>query len=181
MANKTINLSKLKQMLRLYAQGGIKLKISELTGVSRNTLKKYLKTYSRLGLTIAYVEEKNDQELDHLFGENLLPEPTDRYKQLESFSPKIEKDLKKRGITRRVLWEKYIALHPDGFKVSQFKHHYQKWLNCSKPVMYIEHIAGDKMYVDFAGEKPHIVNKDTGELMDVEVFISVLGASRPAL
>jgi len=126
MANKKINMSKLRQMLRLHAQGESKLKISELTGVSRNTLKKYLKTYTRLGLTIAHIEEKSDQELDHLFGENLLPEPTDRYKTLESFFPKMEKELKKRGVTRQILWERYIAIHPDGFKVTQFKYHYQQ-------------------------------------------------------
>ena len=44
--------------------------------------------------------------------------------------------------------------------------------------MHIEHIAGDKMYIDYAGEKLHLVDKDTGEITDVEVFISVLGASQ---
>jgi transposase len=178
MANKKINMSKIRQMLRLYAQGESKLKISELTGVSRNTLKKYLKIYSRLGLGLHDIEKLSDQELDNLFGENLLPEPCDKYKALESFFPAMEKELKKRGITRQILWEKYIAMHPDGYKVSQFKYHYQQWLRRSKPVMHIEHIAGDKMYIDFAGEKLHIVNKETGEVTDAEVFISVLGASQ---
>jgi transposase len=75
MANKKTNMSKLRQMLRLYAQGESKLKISELTGVSRNTLKKYLKIYARLKLSINFIDQQSDQELDHLFGENLLPEP----------------------------------------------------------------------------------------------------------
>src|SRR4030042_4241310 len=178
MANKKTKMSKLRQMLRLYAQGESKLKISELTGVSRNTLKKYLKIYARLRLSIDFIEQQSDQELDHLFGENLLPEPSDRYKTLEPFLPKMEKELKKRGITRHILWERYIAIHPDGYKASQFKYHYQQWLKRSKPVMHIEHIAGDKMYIDYAGEKLHLVNKDTGEISDVEVFVSVLGASQ---
>ena len=178
MANKKTNMSKLRQMLRLYAQGESKLKISELTGVSRNTLKKYLKIYSRLRLSIAFIEQQSDQELDHLFGENLLPEPSNRYKTLEPYFPKMEKELKKRGITRHILWERYIAMHPDGYKASQFKYHYQQWLKRSKPVMHIEHIAGDKMYIDYAGEKLHLVNKDTGEIIEVEVFVSILGASQ---
>jgi transposase len=178
MANKKTNMSKLRQMLRLYAQGESKLKISELTGVSRNTLKKYLKIYAKLKLSINFIEQQSDQELDHLFGENLLPEPSDRYKTLEPFLPKMEKELKKRGMTRHILWERYIAMHPDGYKASQFKYHYQQWLKRSKPVMHIEHIAGDKMYIDYAGEKLHLVNKDTGEISDVEVFVSVLGASQ---
>lgn len=178
MANKKTDMSKIRQMLRLFTQGESKLKISELTGVSRNTLKKYLKIYTRLGLTPERIEHLSDHDLDQMFGENVLPEPSDKYKALEAFFPTMEKELKKRGVTRHILWERYIAMHPDGYKVSQFKYHYQHWLRRSKPVMHIEHAAGDKMYIDYAGEKLHIVDKDTGEITDVEVFISVLGASQ---
>ena len=100
MADKKTDMSKLRQMLRLYTQGESKLKISELTGVSRNTLKKYLKIYTHLGLSLHDIEGRSDQELDHLFGENHMPEPSDKYKALESFFPTIEKELKKRGVTR---------------------------------------------------------------------------------
>jgi transposase len=178
MANKKTNMSKLRQILRLYEQGERKLKISELTGVSRNTLKKYIKIYLNLGLAPKDIEGFSDQELDQLFGENLVPEPGDKYKTLESIFPAIEKELKRRGITKQILWERYIAKHPDGYRLSQFKHHYLQWLKRSKPVMHIEHFAGDKMFIDFAGEKLHIVNKETGEITDAEVFISVLGASQ---
>jgi transposase len=178
MANKKTDMSKLRQMLRLYSQGESKLRISKLTGVSRNTLKKYLKVYSRLQLNAALVESKSDQEMDFLFGENLLPEPKERYQTLESYFPKIEKGLKKRGITRFIMWERYISVYPDGYKLTQFKHHYQMWLRRSKPVLHIEHVAGDKMYIDYAGKKLHIVKEDTGEIVDVEVFLSVLGASQ---
>ena len=68
MANKKTDKSKLRQMLRLYTQGESKLKISELTCVSPNTLKKYLKIYTRLGLSLQDIEDRSDQELDHLFG-----------------------------------------------------------------------------------------------------------------
>ena len=141
MANKKTTMSKLRQMLRLYAQGESKLRISELTGVSRNTFKKYLKIYAQLGLNLTEIEKKSDQELDQLFGECQLPEPCEKYKVLETFFPEMEKELKKRGVTRQILWERYIARQPDGYKVSQFKYHYQGWLKRSKPVMHIEHIA----------------------------------------
>jgi transposase len=178
MANKKTDMSKIRQMLRLFTQGESKLKISELTGVSRNTLKKYLKIYALRDLTPERVEQLSDQELDRLFGENAIPEPSAKYKALEAFFPTMEKELKKRGVTRHILWERYIANHPDGYKVSQFKHYYLRWHKTSKPVMHIEHAAGDKMYVDYAGEKLQIVNQETGEVTDAEVFISVLGASQ---
>lgn len=178
MANKKLDMSKLRQILRLYLKGEKKLKISELSGVSRNTLKKYIKTYLDLNLTSEIIDGCSDSELDQLFGENLPKVPTDKYKILEAFFPTMEKELKRRGVTRQVLWERYNVLHPDGYKVSQFKYYYQMWLRRSKPVMHIEHVAGDKMYIDFAGEKLHIVSKETGEIREVEVFISILGASQ---
>jgi hypothetical protein len=110
---------------------------------------------------IDFIEQQSDQELDHLFGENLLPEPNDRYKTLEPYFPKMEKELKKRGITRHILWERYIATHPDGYKASQFKYHYQQWLKRSKPVMHIEHIAGDKMFIDYADQWFFYISKKT--------------------
>jgi transposase len=178
MANKKLDMSKLRQILRLYNEGEKKLKISALTGVSRNTLKKYIKTYLSLDLTPELIVMISDRELDQLFGENIPKEPADKYKILEAFFPMVEKELKRRGVTRQTLWERYIALHPDGYRISQFKYYYRQWLRRSKPVMHIEHVAGDKMYIDYAGEKLHIVNKETGEMTEAEVFISILGASQ---
>jgi transposase len=178
MANKQIDMSKLRQILRLYSQNESKLKISELTGVSRNTLKKYINRWKRLGISLPDLECRSDQELNYLFGVIQLPEPSNKYKILEQFFPIIEKELKKRGVTRYQLWNKYILKHPDGFKLSQFKYHYRAWLKRSNPVMHIEHKAGDKMYIDFAGEKLHLIDEQTGEVTQVEVFLSVLGASQ---
>jgi len=178
MANKRKDMSKLRQMLRLYSQGESKLQISSITGVSRNTLKKYIRLYDSLCISMPELELKSDRELDQLFGENLLPEPSERYKIAENYFPFMEKELKKRGISRYNLWEQYIAKHPDGYMRSQLNHLYALWLKRSKPVMHIDHIAGDKMYIDYAGEKLHIVDVQTGEIKDVEVFISILGASQ---
>jgi len=178
MANKRKDMSKLRQMLRLYSQGESKLQISYLTGVSRNTVKKYIKQYEGFGISMPELELKTDRELDQLFGENLIPEPSERYKVAESYFPMMEKELKKRGMTQMILWEQYIAKHPDGYRHSQLNYHYGLWLKRSKPVMHIDHIAGDKMYIDYAGEKLHVVDIQTGEITDVEVFISILGASQ---
>jgi transposase len=178
MANKKKDMSKLRQMLRLYTQGESKLKISILTGVSRNTLKKYIKQFDGFGVSIMQIELMSDRELDALFNQNILPEPSNKYKDAELFFPIMEKALKKRGMTQFIQWEKYIAQHPDGYMRSQFNLHFQQWRKRSKPVMHIEHIAGDKMYIDYAGEKLEIVDPNTAEVTEVEVFISILGASQ---
>ena len=100
MANKKTDMSKLRQILRLYSHGEKKLKISTLTGVSRNTIKKYLSLYHGLGLSLTDIEVLSDRSLDQLFGENLKREPSDKYKILEAMFPVIEKELKRRGFTK---------------------------------------------------------------------------------
>jgi transposase len=79
MANKTISMSKIRQILRLHSQGNSKLAIYRLTGVSRNTLKKYLLDYEKLNLDIEEIKKLTDQDLEELFSafksqqQNLTP------------------------------------------------------------------------------------------------------------
>jgi len=179
MANKTISMSKIKQLLRLYSSGASKNQISEKLSISRNTLKRYLRIYINLRLTYDEVERLSDAALDKLFGLS-QPKPEEpRKKELHSYFPELERKLRKPGATRRNLWQKdYIARFPNGYGFTQFTTCYSTWLKVKNPVMHIEHKAGDKMYIDFAGKKLHVVHPDTGEIQDVEVFLSVLGASQ---
>jgi transposase len=97
---------------------------------------------------------------------------------LYAFFPKMERELKKVGVTIQHLWEQYIALNPEGYKSSQFSHHYKIWGKRVNPVMHMNHKAGDKMYVDYAGKTLSIIDKDTGEIKEVQFFVAILGASQ---
>jgi transposase len=77
-----------------------------------------------------------------------------------------------------ILWERYKEQYPDGVGRSQFNHYFHEWKSESKGTMRIEHKAGDKMYVDYAGDKLQIVDKQSGEVKMVEVFVAILGASQ---
>ena len=90
----------------------------------------------------------------------------------------MEKELRKTGVTRQLMWEEYIAQHPDGIKRSQFNEHYNRWCRKVNPVMHISHKAGDKMYVDYAGKTLQIVDKESGEVQQVQFFVAILGASQ---
>ena len=81
-------------------------------------------------------------------------------------------------MTRQLLWERYRLEHPTGFGLSQFKHYLSQWKAQTSPTMRIEHKAGDKLFVDFAGDKLSLVHEQTGELREVEVFVAILGASQ---
>ena len=76
------------------------------------------------------------------------------------------------------MWDEYILLNPDGYRSSQFCYHYKIWGKRVNPVMHMNHKAGDKMYVDYAGKTLSIVDKDTGEIKEVQFFAAILGASQ---
>ena len=177
MANKRISIMKIKQILRLYTQGKSKKSISAQLGISRNTVKNYIAVYNKSKLTFDNISQLSDIELATLFEPTIKEVPVRRQALKEEFI-KLEKELKKPGSTRMQYWLEYSSNNPEGYSYSRFCVNFQTWLKESNPSLHIEHKAGDKMYIDFAGKKLHIVDKITGEIKDVEVFVSVLGCSQ---
>ncbi len=173
-------MSKIRQILRLHSQGNSNLAIYRLTGISRNTLKKYIKDYKALNLNMIEIEELSDHDLDELFAQFKPHQErlSKRAKTLYVMFPDIDKQLRRKGVTLQIMWEQYYIQHPEGFQRSQFGYHYAIWKQQVNPVMHMDHKAGDKLYVDYAGEKLHIVDKETGEQKAVEVFVSILGCSQ---
>jgi transposase len=106
-----------------------------------------------------------------------IPTPG-RYAILEILFPQIEKELKKTGITRLLVWQQYKGQHPQGYGYGQFCYHYQQWLLHKGATMHFEHKAGDKLFVDYTGKKLCIFPTPDGPPTEVEVFIAVLGCSQ---
>lgn len=122
-------MSKIRQILRLHSQCESNLAIRRLTGVSRNTLKKYIKDYKTLGLNIIEIEELSDHDLSELFTQfkSHQEKLSKRAITLYNLFPDIDKQLKRKGITKQLLWEQYRTNHPDGLSSSQFCYHYALW------------------------------------------------------
>lgn len=178
MANKTIAMTKVRQILGYHNHGTPLKEICRLSGISRNTVKRYIRQFIVEEFTWEEVECKSDYELDMLFT-NLTDIRADpRLGLLQTLLPYLEKKLKRRGYTLTRLWEEYKAEYPDGYGHTQFYKYYRLYANQVKPVMHIEHKAGDKMYIDFAGKKLQIINQESGEVADVEVFAAVMGCSQ---
>lgn len=173
-------MSKIKLLLRLYAQGYGKKRISAQTGIARNTLKKYLLRFNQLRLTYDEVDRMADHEVEQLFvdKEKIDKTETTRYLTLAALFPQIEKQLKRKGATRLQAWEQYKQTHPDGYCRAHFNLLLNEYIGRSHPVMHIEHKAGDKLFIDFAGDKLQLVDPDSGEVRDVEVFVATLGCSQ---
>ena len=169
---------KIRQILRMHTQGYSKLQIAVQTSISRNTLKKYIKEFTSSKLTFDEISSLSDKDLEDLFVKPEDKPVNEKLQTLFNLFPAIDKELKKKGVTRLILWEEYKRNHPDGFGKSQFKHYYAQWKAQVNPTMRMEHKVGDKMYVDFAGDKLCIIDQQSGEIQPVEVFVAILGASQ---
>jgi len=171
-------MSKIRKVIHLHHQRRSILFISKYLKVSRNTIKKYLSLYRVLGLKLSDINQKSDLELEQLFSQTQEASVSPRYKAIHDFFPYMDKELKKTGVTKYSMWEEYYEKHPDGVKSSQFFNYYRRWSKKVNPVMHMTHKVGDKMYIDYAGKTLEIVDEKTGEIINLQFFVAILGASQ---
>ena len=177
MAGKTIIMSKLKQVVRLRFNGVALQSIAKAVALSRNTVKKYLRLIEVKGLDSAELLQIEDEALEALL---LDPGPTEqqRLETLVAMFPYFEKELKRVGVTRWVLWGEYRQQHPGGYSYSQVCDHFKTWRISRSGTLHFEHEPADKLFIDFTGKKMPIVDTQTGEVTECEVFVAVLGYSQ---
>ena len=177
MAGKLMNMSKVKQIIRLKENGVALQTISKSLGISRNTVKKYLRLIEAKNYPIQGLLAKENEELEALLS-NPDQASQARYEDLEKMFPYIEKELKRTGVNRWILWGEYKDKHPDGYSYPHFCVSLRLWMGTRGATMHFEHVPADKMYIDFAGKKLHWVDRKTGEVNDVEVYVAILGYSQ---
>lgn len=176
MSNKPITMQKLRQVIRLYGQGKGTKSINSMLGISRNTVKKYLQIFHSSGLSYEAFFALSDNELAELFQVKPSPAVTQRQLDLEAMLPDLCKQLKRKGVTREQLHKQYLEKHPDGYSRSRFNNLVYLYLGQSHPIMHIEHKAGEKMYINFTGEKLYLQDP-SGSRIAVEVFVAILGCT----
>lgn len=177
MSNKTISMLKLRQVIRLYNQGKGTKAIAGLLFISRNTIKKYLHIFLSSGLSYESFSAMSDLELSQQFLVASHPEKSQRQIDLEAMLPGLCRELKRKGVTKEMLYREYIEKHPEGYGISRFSGFIRLYIAQHRPVMHIEHKAGDKMYIDFTGQKLQLDNAD-GTYTETEVFVAILGCSQ---
>jgi transposase len=140
--------------------------------VSVGTVAASLARAREAGLSWAEVERLRDSELEaRLYGE-----PAAGKRPLPDFA-EIHRELHRVGVTLQLLHVEYLGEHPDGYGYTQFCRYYKRWLSKQQRSMRQIHRAGEKLFVDYSGKKPHIVDPKTGEVREVELFVAALGAS----
>lgn len=176
MANKRKTVMTVRTIAQMVLAGKSKRCIAEELGISRNTIKKYLYKIHQTGMRLEEFILLEDKTVDQLMANP--PKEKDKLKELKKMFPHIEKELRRVGVTRWLLWEEYKGEHPGGYSYTQFCYHYQQWCKQGEVTMHFEHKAGDKLFVDYAGKRLSIVDWSTGEIKKAEVFVALLGASQ---
>ena len=121
MANLTISMSKIRKILRMYSQGRSILFIAAQIESSRITVRKYLNAFKSSDFTFEEVNALNDKELEAFFGKTRENnQPSSRMLSMQRCFPHVDKELKKTGMNRQLLWEAYYKEFPDGYLYSQF-------------------------------------------------------------
>ncbi len=172
----------IREVLRLRHECGLRHReISAATGLSTGSVSEYLSRAKRAGLVWPEAAELSNAELEGcLFRQTGFNLPA---KRAAIDFQWVHRELCKTGVTLQLLWIEYqqsVTERGDGvraYQYSQFCDLYASWRAKLKPTMRQTHRAGEKAFIDYSGKKPKIVDPETGEVIAVELFVMVLGAS----
>jgi len=165
-----------REILRLKAEGLSDRAIARSTRLSRSTVSDYAGRAAAAGLSWPLPEGLTDTALEAVLfirggpvaGARRKPEPD---------WPSLHRERRRPGVTLMLLWQEYRAAAPDGYGYSRFCELYDEWESRLSPTMRQVHPAGERLFVDYAGQTVDLIDGRTGEVRSAQVFVAVLGAS----
>jgi transposase len=164
----------IRDVLRLTAAGMSSRKIAASLSIGATTVIDCLHRARRAGLAWPLPDEIDDAILEvRLYP----PRPTTKEQRPLPNWAEVHRELKRPGVTLELLWQEYREQYPDGYSYSRFCDLFREWEKRVSPTMRQTHIAGEKMFVDYAGTKVQVIDGMTGEVLAAELFVAVLGAS----
>ena len=175
MANKGLSMRKVREVLRLHHVAGLSGRaIARSLKVSPVTVRRYIRRAEEQGLGWPLPESLDDAQLER----RVFPAPApSRVPRPVPHWSEVHRELRRKGVTLALLWEEYKAAHPQGLQYSRFCAQYRAWASTLDAVMRQEHGAGEKMFVDYAGQTVPVVDRQTGEVRQAQIFVAVLVAS----
>jgi transposase len=166
---------KIGDVLRLHAGGLSKRRIAVSLNIGRTAVGDYISRARRAGLGWPLPEDLSEEALERLlFAPPTMVSPDRR--PLPDW-PLLHRELKRPGVTLSLLWEEYRAVHSIGYSYSRFCDLYRDWRGRLNPIMRQAHVAGEKMFVDYAGATMDVIDGLTGEIRTAQIFVATLGAS----
>lgn len=176
MAGKPNNMHQIKQVIELLTKGYSIRSIARMSGIARNTISVYKLQFDCCKHSFEQLLLLDDQSLVELLFKKNDESPTSS-ERLNDFENRIDyflSELRRRGVTRQLLWDEYRNDFPEGYSYSQFCEHLSKELKIKNAVMHFTHRPGEQMMVDFAEDALSYVDRTTGELHSCQVLVCVL-------
>jgi transposase len=175
MAQSRLSMRKIRDVLRLSAAGLSKRQIAASLGIGPTAAGACLRRARDAGIGWPLPDDLDDDALERL----LYPAPAAESKDWRSLPdwPAVHRELRRKGVTLQLVWEEYRSVHPDGYGRSWFCELYRAWEGRLSPTMRQSHVAGEKLFVDYAGTTIDIVDAATGEVHACQLFVAALGAS----
>jgi transposase len=166
----------IREILRLHHEVHLGVRqIAAICQVGKGTVQRFLQRAAASGLPWPLPEALGDTQLENLL---FPPVPAPAGTRPEPDFTKVHQELKSnRSVTLQLLWEEYKEDHPDGIRYSWFCDQYRDWARHLDVVLRQDHRAGEKMFVDHAGDTVEIIHPITGETRPASIFVAVLGAS----
>ena len=166
---------KIKEVLRLkWANQLSDRKIAQICQISRPAVNSYVERAIAVGLSWPLPESWTDVELEKQLFPNSQKQEKD--KCVPDFA-QVHQELQRKQVTLQLLWLEYREKHAKGYHYSWFCEHYRKWLGKRDLSMRQFHKAGEKLFVDYAGQTVPVLDERTGEIRSAQIFVAVLGAS----
>ena len=177
MPTKRISMRQLRELLRLRLQADLSLRqIQGSLRISLGAVQKIVSKAQTEGLDWDAVQRLDDQQLARLFYPS-----ADIRASMDFELPdwvEVHQELRRPGVTKHLLWEEYTQTYPNrSYSYPQYCFLYKAWARKQKRSMRQAHKAGDKLFIDYAGQTVPIVNGSTGEIRPAQIFVAVLGAS----
>jgi transposase len=167
---------KIKEVLRLKFENHLSVRqIAKSCSIGKSTAQEYLDRAQKADLTWPLAPELDDAAL-----ENLLFPPHDPFPQENRQMPPLEeihREKKRKGVTLQLLWHEYKESNPEGYQYSQFCELYRQWVEKLDVCLRQEYRAGEKLFVDYAGQTLPIHDPFTGQVREAYLFVATLGAS----
>jgi len=172
MANK-LDPVDLKQILTLQLEGYSNRKIGSVLGIFRNTVNTYMQLFAGSGYSSQELLSLDTPALSELFSSHTALDLV-RHNELMLYFEGVNKAQNHPGFTFLFHYQQYVEIAAEPHSYTQFLKHYRRKYPKEKGSMKLQHIAGEEMFIDFAGKKLGIVDKRTGEIIPVEVFVAIL-------
>lgn len=170
-----LTMRKIHELLRLrFEQGLTHREIAQSLKVARSTVGDHLDRFREAGLSWPLPAELSDEALERLLFPP--PPPADAERPVPDWLL-VHRELRRKGVTLNLLWQEYKAGCPDGYQYSWFCEGYRRWAQLLDLPMRQDHKAGEKCFVDYAGQTVPVQTPQTGQLREAQIFIAVLGAS----